>query len=141
MFSFHRYFDPVRHDLWFNNIHYMQWLRTQSDAVFLSELCNEVDNHTRNSPPANIGATPWYNCIDRREGFTFRSDPMITTMKNRRFFNYIQIHVQLFLTCLKSADVSKRTHVLQTLEQLFRNFLQYVEENDHEGATSKMYIV
>ena len=48
---------------------------------------------------------------------------------------YKYIIPSIFDAGLKSADVSKRTYAFQTLEQLFKNLLQYVEENDHEGAT------
>ena len=110
----------------------------KSDAVFLSELCNEVDNHTRNSPllPTLALHRGIIASIDVKVLLSqIRSNDHNDEKSHDSSIIYKYMLPVIFDAGLKSADVSKRTYAFQTLEQLFRNLLQYVEENDHEGAT------
>ena len=111
--------------------------KRKSDADFLRELYNEVDTHTRNSSllPTLALHRGIIASIDVKVLLSqIRPNDHNDEKLHDSSIIYKYIIPSIFDAGLKSADVSKRTYAFQTLEQLFKNLLQYVEENDHEGA-------
>ena len=97
----------------------------KSDAVFLSELCNEVDNHTRNSPllPTLALHRGIIASIDVKVLLSqIRSNDHNDEKSHDSSIIYKYMLPIIFDAGLKSADVSKRTYAFQTLEQLFKIF-------------------